>query len=172
MHRAQLKKKTLLDPISWQLLVHLQENARISYSELARRVGLTTPAVIERVRRLEEEGVISGYRAEIDPQKLGLSILAIIRLNLVAIPFAKVIATARATPEVVECYRGTGGDSFIMKVAVSSVERLEEVIDRFTPFGITTTSVVLSSAMPRRSFSPEAAQQLPTQVARPRATAT
>ena len=134
----------------------LQSDARVSYAELGRRVGLTTPAVIERVKRLEEEGVITGYRAQINPSKIGLPILAFIRMNIVGVDFSQVIKTAEDSPEVLECHRGTGGDSFIFKVAVADVEHLQIIIDKFTPYGITTTSIVLSSPVQNRTVEPKA----------------
>ena len=124
----------------------------MSFAELGRRVGLTTPAVIERVRRLEEAGIITGYRAEINPSKIGLPILAFIRMSIAGVDFSQIIKVAEDSPEVLECHRGTGGDSFIFKVAVQSVEHLQTVIDRLTPFGITTTSIVLSSPITRRTY--------------------
>jgi Lrp/AsnC family transcriptional regulator, leucine-responsive regulatory protein len=135
----------MLDQIDWKILKELQIDARISYAELGRRVGLTTPAIIERIRKLEDAGIITGYRAEIDTAKVGLSITAFIRMSITGIDYSRIIETVKNTNEVLECHRGTGGDSFIMKVAVSSVEHLQNVIDKLTPYGITTTSIVLSS---------------------------
>jgi Lrp/AsnC family leucine-responsive transcriptional regulator len=140
----------LIDEIDRKILNELQEDARISYAELGRRVGLTTPAVIERVRKLEDAHVVTGYRAEIDTAKVGLPITAFIRMSISGIDYSHIIEVAQHSPEVHECHRGTGGDSFIMKVAVSSVEHLQEVIDRLTPYGITTTTIVLSSPVKRR----------------------
>lgn len=145
-----LDSEKVLDKISWKILRELQEDARLSYAELGRRVGLTTPAVIERVKRLEEAEIIVGYRAEINAAKIGLPITAFLRMNVVNVDFAKIIEVAKDTPEVLECHRGTGGDSFIMKIAVSSVEHLEKMIDKFTPYGTTSTSIVLSSPVTRR----------------------
>lgn len=140
-----LESEKNLDKIGWKILNELQQDARVSFAELGRRVGLTTPAVIERVKRLEESGVIKGYRAEINLAKIGLPILAFIRMNIVGVDFSSVVKVAEDSTEVLECHRGTGGDSFIFKVAVSDVEHLQNVIDRLTPYGITTTSIVLSS---------------------------
>ena len=131
----------MLDEIDKKILANLQDDARISYAELGRRVGLTTPAVIERVRKLEDAGVISGYRAEIDLSRIGFPITAFIRMSITGIDYSQIIEVARESSEVLECHRGTGGDSFIMKVAVRSVEHLQEVIDRLTPYGITTTLI-------------------------------
>jgi Lrp/AsnC family leucine-responsive transcriptional regulator len=138
------------DDIDRRILNELQLDARISYAELGRRVGLTTPAVIERVRKLEDSGIVTGYRVEIDPSKVGLPITAFIRMSIGGVDYSHIIEVAEKSNEVLECHRGTGGDSFIMKVVVSSVEHLQEVIDRLTPYGITTTTIVLSSPVKRR----------------------
>lgn len=129
----------------------------MSFTELARRVGLSTPATTERVRHLEAAGLIRGYRAEIDLARAGLPILAFIRMSVVGDVLVRLTAVVQELPEVLECHRGTGADSFIMKVAVSSVEHLERLIDRLTPFGTTSTSIVLSSPVPRRTLSSPAA---------------
>lgn len=139
-----------IDDIDRKVLRELQEDARVSYAELGRRVGLTTPAVIERVRKLEDAGVITGYRAEIDPAKVGLPIIAFVRMSITGVDYSHIIEVAEQSEEVLECHRGTGGDSFIMKVAVSSVEHLQQIIDKLTPYGITTTAIVLSSPVKRR----------------------
>jgi Lrp/AsnC family leucine-responsive transcriptional regulator len=138
------------DDIDRRILNELQLDARISYAELGRRVGLTTPAVIERVRKLEDSGIVTGYRVEIDPSKVGLPITAFIRMSIGGVDYSHIIEVAEKSNEVLECHRGTGGDSFIMKVVVSSVEHLQEVIDRLTPYGITTTTIVLSSPVKGR----------------------
>ena len=140
----------MIDDIDRKILNEIQLDARISYAELGRRVGLTTPAVIERVRKLEDSGIVTGYRAEIDTAKVGLPITAFIRMSISGVDYSHIIEVAEESSEVLECHRGTGGDSFIMKVAVSSVEHLQEVIDRLTPYGITTTTIVLSSPVKRR----------------------
>ncbi|HQZ82689.1 MAG TPA: Lrp/AsnC family transcriptional regulator [Pyrinomonadaceae bacterium] len=142
----------MLDEIDRKLVQILQEDARTSYAELGRQVGLTTPAVIERVRKLEDSKIISGYRAEIDTARVGLPILAFVRMSITGVDYSHIIEVAESSNEVLECHRGTGEDSFIMKVAVSSVEHLQEVIDRLTPYGITTTTIVLSSPVKRRTI--------------------
>ena len=139
-----------IDDIDRKVLKELQQDARVSYAELGRRVGLTTPAVIERVRKLEDAGVIIGYRAEIDTAKVGLPITAFVRMSIVGVDYSHIIEVAQESNEVLECHRGTGGDSFIMKVAVASVEHLQQIIDKLTPYGITTTAIVLSSPVKRR----------------------
>lgn len=139
-----------IDDIDRNILKELQTDARISYAELGRRVGLTTPAVIERVRKLEDAGIITGYRAEIDTSRVGLPITAFIRMSISGVEYSRIVDVAQSSAEVMECHRGTGGDSFIMKIAVSSVEHLQQVIDRLTPYGITTTTIVLSSPVKSR----------------------
>lgn len=141
-----------MDKIDWNILKELQEDARTSFAELGRRVGLTTPAVIERVRKLEDAGVILGYRAEIDASKVGLPITAFIRMSITGVDYSHIIEVVNESNEVLECHRGTGGDSFIIKVAVSDVGHLQTLIDRLTPYGITTTSIVLSSPLRRRAI--------------------
>ena len=140
----------MIDEIDWKILKELQENARISYAELGRRINLTTPAVIERIRKLEDAKIAAGYRAEIDTAKVGLPITAFIRMSISGVDYSRIIEVAEKSKEVLECHRGTGGDSFIIKVAVADVEHLQNLIDRLTPYGITTTSIVLSSPVKSR----------------------
>jgi Lrp/AsnC family leucine-responsive transcriptional regulator len=145
----------LLDQLGWKLLTELQKDARISFAELGRRVGLSTPAVAQRVRRMEDEGIIRAYRADISPSRVGLPITAFIRMSIAGDVLAKLTARVRSMPEVVECHRGTGEDSFILKVSVVSVEHLKDVIDRLTPFGTTSTSLVLTSIVEKNLLGPE-----------------
>ncbi len=142
-----------LDETSWRILEQLQENGRMSFAELGRRVGLTLPAVAERVRRMEDAGVITGFRAEIDPARIGLPMAAFIRISIVGDVFARIAKAVRDMPEVLECHRGTGADSFTLKVVVESVQHLERLIDKLTPFGTTSTSIVLSTLVKNRSFT-------------------
>jgi len=144
-----------LDPLGWKMLIELQKDARISFAELGRRVGLTTPAVALRVRRMEEEGIIRAYRAEISPSHVGLPITAYIRMSIVGDVLPRLTAHLRTMTEIVECYRGTGVDSFIMKVNVISVEHLNDVIDRLTPYGTTSTSLVLGSVVEKSLLGPK-----------------
>jgi Lrp/AsnC family transcriptional regulator, leucine-responsive regulatory protein len=146
-----LETEKLLDEINWELLQVLQEDARLSYSELGRRVGLSSPAVIERIRRLEEAGVITGYRAEVNLEKLGLPIIAFMRIVSAPGQCSKVGLTFGQFPEVLECHHVTGSDDFILKIAVASVAHLEELIDNI-PYHEVTTMIVLSSPVTRRSI--------------------
>ena len=142
-----------IDGINRQLLAELQGNARLSLAELGRRVDLSPPAVAERLGRLEEDGVISGYRAELNPKALGYQLTAVIRIRPAPRELRKVAELAQKTPEVVECSRITGDDCFIFKLHLRDVEHMEEVIDRFVPYGQTTTSIVQSSPVPARGLA-------------------
>jgi Lrp/AsnC family transcriptional regulator, leucine-responsive regulatory protein len=142
-----------IDEIDYKLLTKLQDDARVSNAELGRRVGLSAPAVAERVVRLQETGAITGFHAAIDPRALGLTLSAILRIRPAPRELPKVAQLARDTPEVVECHRITGEDCFFVKLHVRDVEHLEEVIDEFAFFGQTTTSVMQTSPVPRRAVS-------------------
>ncbi len=152
-----LEIEKLLDDTGWQLLRALQQNARLSYSELGQRVGLSSPAVAERIRRMEDAGIISGYHAEINRSKLGYPITAIIRMSTSPGDQCTRFATfVQDIPEVLDCYRVTGSDSLIMKVMASSVEHLESLIDRLSAHGQLTTSMVLSAPVTKRVVTPVA----------------
>ena len=145
----------LLDLIGWRILAELQEDARIQYAELGRRVGLSNPAVIERVRRMEEAGIITGYRVEIDHHKVGLPVCAFIRVRVVGNLIPRVIAVAKEMPEVYECHRIAGEDTFLLKVCVPTSEALEKTVDKLTPYVATTTMLVFSSPVTRRAVEPQ-----------------
>lgn len=145
--------KKLLDPTAWRLLEVLQENARLSYSEIGRRVGLSTPAVIERIRKLEDAGVIRGYRVELDAEKLGYPITAFIRLESNPEQHASVMLFIKDALEVQQCYYITGRESFVLKVCVVSVGQLEAFIQRLSRYGNTATSLVMSTPVQNKGFS-------------------
>ncbi|HVM11892.1 MAG TPA: Lrp/AsnC family transcriptional regulator [Actinomycetota bacterium] len=145
-----LEHERVLDETGWRILAELQEDGRISLSELGRRVALTPPAVAERVRRMEEAGIIKGYRAEIDRSRVGLPITVYIRWTATGNDCAALGEVAREIPEIVECHRVTGEESYVVKAAVRSVGHLEELINRLMPHGETKTSMVLSSAVEHR----------------------
>ncbi|HET8823461.1 MAG TPA: Lrp/AsnC family transcriptional regulator [Thermoleophilaceae bacterium] len=142
-----------LDPTNRLLISELQQNGRLSVAELGRRVGLSSPAVAERLSRLEASGTITGYRAEVDPRAVGLSLSAIIRVRPSPGQIGNVADLARETPEVVECHRVTGEDCYVMRAHLRDVLHLEEVIDRFTVLGQTTTSIMQSSPVPGRPIA-------------------
>ncbi len=139
-----------LDGTNRRLLAELQQDARLSLAELARRVGLSSPAVAERLARLERQKVILGYHAAVDPSALGFSLCAIIRIRPAPLQLRKVADLAREIPEVIECHRITGEDCYLIKALVVSMTHLEELLDRFAPLGQTTTSIIQSSPVPAR----------------------
>jgi Lrp/AsnC family transcriptional regulator, leucine-responsive regulatory protein len=139
-----------IDETNLRLLEELQGDARLTLAELGRRVGLSSPAVAERLARLEGAGVITGYRASVDPRALGLSLTVVIRVRPAPGQLRNVAELAQETAEVVECNRVTGDDCYFMRAHVRDVEHLEEVIDRFVVLGQTTTSIVQSSPVPWR----------------------
>jgi Lrp/AsnC family leucine-responsive transcriptional regulator len=138
-----------LDDIDRCLIRELQADARLRVTELARRVGLSAPAVADRMRRLEDSGVVS-YRAEVDPRALGYTIFAIVRVSPIGRGLRIIPELARDVPEITECYRITGEDCYLMKLYLRSIEDLEPILDIFTPHGRTTTSIVQSAPVPRR----------------------
>jgi Lrp/AsnC family leucine-responsive transcriptional regulator len=144
--------ETLLDDTNRRVLGELQADARLTMAELGRRVGLSAPAVAERVQRLEQGGVITGYRAEVDPRAIGYPIAAVVRVRPATRQLPKIPEIARDTPEVVECHRITGEDCFFMKLHLRSIEDLEEILDRFVLYGQTTTSIVHSSPVRPRAL--------------------
>jgi Lrp/AsnC family leucine-responsive transcriptional regulator len=143
-------KDASLDAVNRSLLAELSVDGRLSLAELGRRVGLSSPAVAERLQRLQETGVVRGYRADVDPRALGYTLGVVLRIRPDARHLRTVAERARETPEVVECHRITGEDCYFMKLHVRDVEHLEEIIDTFTPYGQTTTSIIQSSPVPGR----------------------
>jgi Lrp/AsnC family leucine-responsive transcriptional regulator len=142
--------KTALDPVNVRLLQELRKNPRMTMSELARRLDMSSPAVTDRVQRLEDNGIITGYRLELDPRALGWPVAAFVRVRPGPGQLTRIADLARQTPEVVECHRITGEDCFLMKVYVTEIDKLEEVLDRFLMYGQTTSSIVQSSPVPAR----------------------
>ena len=140
----------LLDDVNLRVLRELAADGRIGMAELGRRVGLSAPAVTERVQRLERAGVIAGYRAELDPRAIGFPVSAIVRIRPSPGQLQRIPEIARETPEVAECHRITGEDCYLFRLHLRSIDELEEVLDRFTPYGLTTTSIVHSTPVPRR----------------------
>lgn len=138
------------DATNVRILDELQRDGRVTFAELGRRVGLSPPAVAERVQRLEENGVILGYSARVDPRALGYALSAIVRVRPAPDRLRTVADVARKTEEVVECHRVTGDDCYVMKVHLRDVTHLEEVIDRFAAHGQTTSSIMQSSPVPGR----------------------
>ncbi|MFC3740838.1 Lrp/AsnC family transcriptional regulator [Paractinoplanes deccanensis] len=142
-----------LDRTDWRLLAELQRDGRSSYADLARAVAMSASAVAERVRRLEEAGVIAGYRAEVDPERVGLHVMAFVRLRYPTGNYRPFHALLESTPEIIEAHHVTGEDCFFLKVLTRSMRHLEEVTGRISGLGAVTTSVVYSSPLPSRSVA-------------------
>ncbi len=143
-----------IDRTDERLLAELQQDGRASYAELARAVAMSPSAVAERVRRLEEAGVIAGYRAALDPEKLGLGVMAFVRLRYPTGNYKPFHALLDTTPEIIEAHHVTGEDCFVLKVLTRSMRHLEEVTGRIAGLGAVTTSVVYSSPLPGRAITP------------------
>lgn len=141
-----------LDVTDWAILREVQRDGRIPFTELARRVNLSASATKERVRRLEEAEVITGYRAEVNPERTGYPVMAVVRLKYPGPgtrhqPLRRLL---EERPEILECLRTTGDDCYVMKVAATSMAHLEEIVDELAEFGSTTTNLVLSRTLPLR----------------------
>ncbi len=141
---------SVADAVNIRILIELQRNPRLTMTELGRRVGLSSPAVTERVRRLEELGVIQGYRLDLNPTALGLPIAAYVRIRPNPGQLPKIAELAQHIPEVVECHRVTGEDCFVLKVYLPSLDQLDRILDAFLLYGTTTTSLIQSSPVPLR----------------------
>lgn len=155
----ELKRKQLfayamanaaVDGVNRRILEELQRDPRLAMSELGRRIGMSSPAVAERVRRLEQTGVIRGYRLELDPAALGLPVALYIRVRPRPGQLPRVAELAQQIPEIVECHRVTGEDCFILKAYIPSIDQLDRLLDGFLLYGSTTTSIIQSSPVPLR----------------------
>ncbi|HEY8285014.1 MAG TPA: Lrp/AsnC family transcriptional regulator [Chloroflexota bacterium] len=140
----------LRDATNARILAELHRDPRQTMAALGRRIGMSSPAVTERVRRLEEAGVIRGYHIDLDPAALGLPLSAYIRIRPNAGQLPTIAELARRIPEVVECHRITGEDCFILKVHLPAMDQLDRILDRFLLHGNTTTSIIQSSPVPPR----------------------
>jgi Lrp/AsnC family leucine-responsive transcriptional regulator len=152
-----LRSELLLDRRNVELLNRLQRDPRIGIAELARQVGMSAPAVRERILRLEEAGIIRGYRLELDPVALGYPVSAYVRVRPAPGQLPKVVDLARSLPQVVECHRVTGEDCFVVRIHLPSIDDLDRLLDQFLAHGQTTTSIIQSTPVPLRSLPlPEA----------------
>jgi Lrp/AsnC family leucine-responsive transcriptional regulator len=140
----------LADPVNVEILEALAANPRIANAKLARVVGMSGPAVRERVQRLEESGLIRGVRLDLDPKLQGYPVAVMVRIRPIPGQLAKIIELAQNTARVVECHRITGEDCFIMRLYLESIDELDSVLDEFLVFGQTTTSIIQSSPVPLR----------------------
>jgi Lrp/AsnC family leucine-responsive transcriptional regulator len=139
-----------IDQTDRRIIGELAVDGRVSFAELGRRVSLSSPAVAERVQRLERDGVITGYRAEIDPRALGYQLEAIVRVKPAPGQLPRIPEVAAEIPEISECHRITGEDCFYIKVHLRSIDELSDLLDRFLVYGQTTTSLINASPIPRR----------------------
>jgi Lrp/AsnC family transcriptional regulator, leucine-responsive regulatory protein len=141
-----------IDLVNARLLSELQLDPRLTMAELGRRIGMSSPAATERVHRLEELGVIRGYRLDLDPAALGLPVAAYVRIRPNPGQLSKIAELARQIEEVVECHRVTGEDCFVLKVHMPSIDQLDRLLDLLLAHGSTTTSIIQSSPVPLRSL--------------------
>ena len=148
LHMSEL----LQDAKNLKLLRELRGDPRLSIAELARRIGLSAPAARERLARLEETGVIRGWRVDLDPRALGYEVAAYVRVRPAPGQLPKVAQLAQKMPQVVECHRVTGEDCFVLKVHIESMDGLDRVLDRFLAFGQTTTSIIQSTFVEPRAL--------------------
>ena len=144
--------ETLLDERNLQLLALLRDDPRMSVSEMARQVGMSAPAVRERLQRLEESGVIAGYRVDIDPRALGYAIAAFVRIKPMPGQLPNIVELAQRLPQVSECHRVTGEDCFLVKVHLESLDTLDRILDQFLIYGNTATMLVQSTPVPSRGL--------------------
>ncbi|EFH83851.1 Lrp/AsnC family transcriptional regulator [Ktedonobacter racemifer] len=151
------KDDFLLDETGWNILRELQRDARQSFPELGRRVGLSSPAVAERVRKLEDAGVITGYGARINPAKVGLPMMAFVRLTTTPMSETGLHTFITDLPELLECHRVTGNESFLLKLVVTSISHLERVLNQLMNYGPVATSIVLSTPRSGAPLKQEAA---------------
>jgi len=142
-----------LDAISWKILTLLQQDGRASNASVARAVSMSVPAVTERIKRLEEQGVIAGYRAIIDESKLGRALTVFIQLSTPASRYKAFLAEAQQLDAIRECHHVTGEGSFIIRVLLSNVQELEPLIENLSQFGETKTSIVMSSPLVKTKVS-------------------
>ena len=143
-------KTPRIDQTDRKILGELTTDGRVSLAELGRRVNLSSPAVAERVQRLERVGVITGYRAELDPRALGYQLTAIVRIKPAPGQLPRIPQLAAEIAQISECHRITGEDCFYLKVYLRSIDELSDLLDRFLVYGETTTSIVNASPIPRR----------------------
>lgn len=139
-----------LDPTDWAILAEVQQDGRIPLTELGKRVNLSASATTERIRRLESTGVITGYRATVDLEKVGYVVLAVVRLKYPGSRHEPLHTLLAERVEILECLRTTGDDCYTLKVAATSMAHLERLVDELAQFGSTNTSLVYSHTLPYR----------------------
>lgn len=143
-----------MDAVDWQILTELQRDARLSMNELSRRILLSAPAVAERVRRLQESGIISGFTALVDPIAVGRAVQAFVQLDCYGPRCILRDPEVATWPEVLEVHRVTGAACSMLRVAVPDMAAFEELIDRLASYGKPTSAMVLASPLPRKPVMP------------------
>jgi Lrp/AsnC family leucine-responsive transcriptional regulator len=166
MARRTIPTKLDLDQVSWKILEALQQNARLSFAEIGRQIGLSTPAAAERVHRLEEAGVITGYHVALDLAKLGIPIRVMVRLTIPGgdLQVRRSVAAIKDLTEISRCHRVTGAESFVIEANVISIRHMEALIDKLSTLGATSTSTVLSSPVQRRELSAKQVEAFGTNI--------
>lgn len=140
-----------VDRISWKIIDLVQKDGRISLKTLAHEIGLSIPATSERLKRLEEAGIISGYRAVVKPESVGYGVMAIIGMTTPQPDKARLVKTLSEMPEVLECLHVTGQDSYLIRIITRDLKHLEDFVGSINHFGETRTSIVLSDPIEMRS---------------------
>lgn len=136
-----------IDSLNWQILESLQKNARLSFAEIGRNVGLTSPAVAERVKKMEDSGIIKGYKAQVSYHKTGHQLKAVITLRAFMGRLKPFLEKVKEFKEVINCYRITGNENIIMEVVLYDQSHLEEFIDKLITYGETKTHIILSNVV-------------------------
>jgi Lrp/AsnC family transcriptional regulator, leucine-responsive regulatory protein len=151
-----------LDTKAWKILDLIQQDGRIALKALAHEVGLSQPAVSERLKKLEDAGIVRGYQATLDAERAGYGIMAVIGMTTAQPDKARLIALLQTLPEVIECLHVTGQDSFLLRVLARDIRHLEAFVGRINPFGETRTSIVMSTPIPRRAVRRPISEEEPT----------
>ena len=144
---------TLMDIYGRKLVDELQKNARLSVAELGRRIGLSPTATTERMRQMEDKGILRAYTVEIDREALGLEVMAFIRMSCNGLQYHRLLDFVQKLEEVRECHHLTGGDDLLLKVTTNNMNDLEALIEALLPYGTPVTSLVLSSPVERRKYA-------------------
>ncbi len=143
-----------VDSVNWKILRELQQNARSTYAEIGKIVGLTAPAVAQRIQKMEDEGIINGYRISLDLEKVGVAVTAIIQMGQLKCDTRKVLEVLKSMPAIIECYSTTGNTCFFLKAAVPSIQHLNQLLESLVPYGHTTTSVILETPIAHKVIYP------------------
>jgi Lrp/AsnC family leucine-responsive transcriptional regulator len=144
----------ILDELNWKILKCLQENARLSNSEIGRQVGITSPAVSERIKKMEDAGIIQSYNTLVSPYEVGYQLKAIITLRAFMGMLKPFLEKVKAYNEVINCYRITGNENFVMEVVLKNQKHLESFIDQLIVYGESKTQIVLSHVIKHNSVKP------------------